>query len=958
MAYYPFRPDIPALQALAAARNYHPGENSKVGAIIRDFRPSAYALANGGRPFDENGAIRDFSPAEIRLMNDIAETASPSVGRIEICRDGGWHASTTCFRIGETGRLIATAGHAMNDLLLPGATVMKAMPVRIHSTTTAPLRAARVNFNPLQFRNGVQVQQDDPKLIFPLGPLRACHSRWDLLVAEVGPGNNNLPGSLHLAQDPEWGSTDGNGILILGFPDRDEAQRHEAFANVFGSAGGDFGLQASPGRLHQPLPQLPLPPDFDVLAACSSHDATTLHGSSGSPVISLDSLGGKFVVVGIHFDGGRYEPDEMRQIGSYNRAVNLPVALIEEQLSALMVEGADDAKIKSRPITGWVPDRPSWTADLPAGSHEAAWAAQTDTSGNAPDLFMGVVPDRPDFRDYIYQSGLAIVPPRHWPGQIPAGRIRDQGNSFACTGFALAAAIDLQLGHVRGDHKADAASSAVSERMLYECARLNDEWVDGGRGGSSLRAAIKGFYQNGVCAQTDAPWVGSARWALTRKISLAARQVTLGAYFRLAPELLAFQAALVEVGSVLVSAHIHRGWKTPRGGKIRLTSQKVGAHAFVLLGFDETGFIVQNSWGPGWGRFDGRAGIAHWSYEDWAENLIDAWVLRLAPGQPGTFDLRPRIASRAAPQTDTAAAAGRPGPLPIPRRHSLIGHLVTCEAGGFTASGPISAGLGALRETALYLATEQGKKKYKRIAFFLHDPFLGSEPLARIAGAMIDPLTRRGVYPLHIFYGLSEIETIRLRLLHEASQAAGRYAADPTALGSFITLRARNTAKPLWDAWLVGAGRAARRGGSLWTSLAALLLESDVSRQSSICAIGSGAMLAMALHAEGAPDHLQRGFDRNVLIAPTIDRQERAALWRRQTRLWRLPSARPSHPAIPGFHGDWPDLVSGAFRSGETLVRRPSRDMEPAEIGSDLPATEILGSFEDDAFREELARRL
>ena len=62
----------------------------------------------------------------------------------------------------------------------------------------------------------------------------------------------------------------------------------------------------------------------------------------------------------------------------------------------------------------------------------------------------------------------------------------------------------------------------------------------------------------------------------------------------------------------------------------------MGGHAFLLAGYNEVGFLVQNSWGPTWGS----GGYATLRYEDWLENAYDAWVAR--PGVPQTLFARPR----------------------------------------------------------------------------------------------------------------------------------------------------------------------------------------------------------------------------------------------------------------------------------------------------------------------------
>ncbi|MFO1251148.1 MAG: hypothetical protein U1E77_08460 [Inhella sp.] len=61
--------------------------------------------------------------------------------------------------------------------------------------------------------------------------------------------------------------------------------------------------------------------------------------------------------------------------------------------------------------------------------------------------------------------------------------------------------------------------------------------------------------------------------------------------------------------------------------------------AFALVGFNREGFVVQNSWGPGWGA----GGFGLLSYADWLSNGMDAWVVGL--GVPGV--LAGRIEARA-----------------------------------------------------------------------------------------------------------------------------------------------------------------------------------------------------------------------------------------------------------------------------------------------------------------------
>jgi hypothetical protein len=86
--------------------------------------------------------------------------------------------------------------------------------------------------------------------------------------------------------------------------------------------------------------------------------------------------------------------------------------------------------------------------------------------------------------------------------------------------------------------------------------------------------------------------------------------------------------ALAEVGILFVTAVVHEGWYTPdEKGWIPASDQTLGGHAFTIVAYDENGFWVQNSWGPGWGK--GGYAYALLLYDDWLEHSMDVWVARL-----------------------------------------------------------------------------------------------------------------------------------------------------------------------------------------------------------------------------------------------------------------------------------------------------------------------------------------
>ena len=90
---------------------------------------------------------------------------------------------------------------------------------------------------------------------------------------------------------------------------------------------------------------------------------------------------------------------------------------------------------------------------------------------------------------------------------------------------------------------------------------------------------------------------------LTIERAMAARENPLGAYYRLRPNIVDYHAALNEVDAIYVSGRVHSGWNNPKkSGQglaiIQPNPQPTGGHAFAIVGYNELGFIVQNSHRP------------------------------------------------------------------------------------------------------------------------------------------------------------------------------------------------------------------------------------------------------------------------------------------------------------------------------------------------------------------------
>jgi len=374
--------------------------------------------------------------------------------------------------------------------------------------------------------------------------------------------------------------------------------------------------------------------------------------------------------------------------------------------------------------------------------------------------------DSPDIRDRMYEPALIQLKPQIDHRNL--AMVLDQGQEGSCTGHGLSAVINI-LGKMPGRDGFQASS-----RMLYEMAQMHDEWPGGDYEGSSCRGAIRGWKNMGVCSEEDWPYIDGDPGEFTIDRARAARRNTLGAYYRLRPEITDYHAALNEVGAVYVSALVHRGWFEPqersRNGdlaEIIPGQAPAGGHAFAIVGYNHEGFIVQNSWSRAWGT----DGFALWHYKDWVESVSDGWVFRLALPVPQIFGMHPR----------SAVTGGAEAKKRAPKRLEIAGHFVHFDDGFYKQKGDYWTTREDVENTADRIVktvtggNENGK--YKSLLIFAHGGLNPPKASARRIAALKDGFKRNGVYPFHIMYdtGLVEeaLDTVRRAARDSESRAEG-----------------------------------------------------------------------------------------------------------------------------------------------------------------------------------------
>lgn len=272
------------------------------------------------------------------------------------------------------------------------------------------------------------------------------------------------------------------------------------------------------------------------------------------------------------------------------------------------------------------------------------------TSRSARVRALDVRADDGDARDYVFQPSLRLLPATL--DHRALAPVLDQGVDGACVGFALATVINVSVGKQPPASVRSRKPDPVSPRMLYEMGRRHDEWHGEHYEGTSLRGAMKGWHKHGVTTERLWPYRPTRPTSAPDREFTAARAADalrrpIGAYFRIVDsDVSHMQAAIAEGDAVLASIWVHDGWSHEhlvgrRSGlpSIARNGKVTGLHAIAIVGYEPRGFILQNSWGPAWGR----RGCALLPYDEWFENRQDAWVARPGPttlsstGKPQVF---------------------------------------------------------------------------------------------------------------------------------------------------------------------------------------------------------------------------------------------------------------------------------------------------------------------------------
>jgi hypothetical protein len=397
--------------------------------------------------------------------------------------------------------------------------------------------------------------------------------------------------------------------------------------------------------------------------------------------------------------------------------------------------------------------------------------------------------DGVDFRDRPFRPNVSVTPALTRFPDI-ALPVKHQGDTNACTGFALSLVVEYLLRRSGREPKAE-----ISPFMLYSMARRYDEFPGSVQdSGSSARGALKGWYKHGACRRTlfETMAMPPASDALDDDWWFDAVRRPLGAYYRIDPKsIVDMHAALNEVGILYVTSGCHagwdEGWDAPRP-KRRPTSfknvwtipRRGGAaehagHAYAIVGYDETGFLIQNSWGTEWGSH----GYALLPYDDWIANAMDCWVAQLGVVTQEHRAIAGTMTLRSGDDGKVKLAANE-----VLRNREISPFIVNMgNNGALSNAGDFRTqpdDVRAIADVQLALAREKWGLKGKPIdvCIYAHGGLVGERGAAQIAARWIPALYDAQVFPVFLMWETDAWSTITNRIsdaVRDVPRSAGGF---------------------------------------------------------------------------------------------------------------------------------------------------------------------------------------
>lgn len=185
--------------------------------------------------------------------------------------------------------------------------------------------------------------------------------------------------------------------------------------------------------------------------------------------------------------------------------------------------------------------------------------------------------------------------------------VRNQGNQGTCAAQTAACMKEWQ------EKKDINFDGYMSPQFIYN--NRENQTTSGMYGRDLMRILSK----IGVCAETSYPYKKiEKRENIDQKYFDEAKNHLISGYAQV-HSIDSLKRALYRNGPCFIAFPVYNNgtsmWKAKEGENMK------GGHAMTVVGYDDKGFIIRNSWGVFWGDL----GYCHYPYEDWGSHF-EIWT--------------------------------------------------------------------------------------------------------------------------------------------------------------------------------------------------------------------------------------------------------------------------------------------------------------------------------------------
>ena len=233
----------------------------------------------------------------------------------------------------------------------------------------------------------------------------------------------------------------------------------------------------------------------------------------------------------------------------------------------------------------------------------------------------GCVPSPLDVRDYTRDRVCLSTCPIPKTYRISGMRVLNQGTVGSCVAHACATAMGY------GELKSSPVAHDYSRGFIYGNRRETDHQGEG----MYVRQALKQLNHCGDCEYRDFPYNEAYPKVKTRieedkeNLLKKAEPYKVVNYFRCYTDE-DVKLALLNQGAVVISIPVYDSFAADC--PVPDSEDKYrGGHAMCVVGWDETGWIIQNSWSASWGD----KGCLHLPYE---YPINEFWGITVNPTIP------------------------------------------------------------------------------------------------------------------------------------------------------------------------------------------------------------------------------------------------------------------------------------------------------------------------------------